>query len=49
MNSEYTVHKSKICPPKSTNAGQKKKKKRRKTKNFENADARFISIQKLTI
>ena len=26
MNSAYTVHNSKICPPKSKNAGKKKKK-----------------------
>ena len=27
VNSAYTVHNSKICLPKSTNAGKKKKKK----------------------
>ena len=34
VNSAYTVHNSKICLPKSTNAGKKKKKKR-----AENVDA----------
>ena len=29
MNSVYTVHNSKYCLPKSTNAGKKKKKKRK--------------------
>ena len=29
MNSTYTVHNSKICLPKSTNAGKKKKKKQK--------------------
>ena len=28
MNSEYTVYNSKICPPRTTNAGKKKKKKK---------------------
>ena len=27
MNSKYTVYNSKICPPKTTNAGKKEKKK----------------------
>ena len=38
MNSAYTVHNSKICPSKSTNAGKKKKKKGRK-REVENVDA----------
>ena len=35
VNSAYTVHNSKICLPKSTNAGKKKKKKKRKAENVK--------------
>ena len=38
MNSVYTVHNSKNCLPKSTNAGKKKKKKSR-IREDENVDA----------
>ena len=34
VNSAYTVHNSKICPPKSTNAGKKKKEENVKMKTW---------------
>ena len=40
VNSAYTVHNSKICPPNSTNAGKKKKKEKKSRKRKdENVDA----------
>ena len=39
VNSAYTVYNSKICLPKSTNAGKKKKKKKSRKREAENMDA----------
>ena len=43
MNSIYTVYNSKISPPKSTNAGKKKKNKKQKPwrKNVDAEPKRF--------
>ena len=35
MNIIYTVHNSKYCLPKSTNAGKKKKSRKRELKNAD--------------
>ena len=41
VNSIYTVHNSKYCLPKSTNANTKKKKKKKgKKRELKNADAK---------
>ena len=50
VNSEYTVHNSKICPPKSTNAGKKKKKaENMKMKTWTRyANGHYISIKSTT-
>ena len=39
MNCIYTVHNSKNCLPKSTNAGKKKKKKKSRKRELINVDA----------
>ena len=51
VNSVFTVHNSKICPPKSTNAGQKKKKKkgenvnsRKRGRKTRSANAHYIDV-----
>ena len=45
MNSAYTVHNSKNCLTKSTNAGKKKKKSRkREVKNVDAEPKRALSV-----
>ena len=45
VNNVYTVHNSKCCLSKSTNAEKEKRKKKKEKTRFENADAGLIAIQ----
>ena len=45
VNSAYTVHNSKICPPKSTNAGKKKKSRKREGKTWTRSpNASYVTV-----
>ena len=49
VNSVYTVHNSKYCLPKSTNAGKKKKSRKRELKNADTEPKRTLKKKKVTL